>query len=102
VRLAREDLEDGVEGLLARRFVDVDEDERPEVVSDDERVAVELDDQLGLVGAGLGRLRARDAASDVLEVEARRVGVSVDRDDAGGQNIALKMGTSTSVPCVTP
>jgi hypothetical protein len=93
MRLSREELEDGVEDLLARRLVDVDEDERPEVVSDDERVVVEIDDELGLVAPCLGRgvaarrrtarwLRAGDAASDVLEDEARRVRVGVDPDDA--------------------
>jgi hypothetical protein len=112
MRLAREDLEDGVEDLFAGCGGDVDEDERAEVVSDDERGAVELDDELGLVASRLARsptvrgLRARNAPGDVFEVEARRVRIRVDRCDGGrfrrlGQNIALKTGTWTSVPCAT-
>jgi hypothetical protein len=107
VRLAWEDLEDVVEDLLARRRVDVDEDERSEVVGDDERVAVELDDELGLVVSRLARGLAGDAARDVLENESRRIRVGVDRGDGVsfrglGQNIALKTGIWTSVPCATP
>lgn len=123
VGLARQGLEEGGEDALAGGLGDVDEDERAEIVRVDERVGRKGHDELRLVAAL--RRPLGEEGGDVAQDEARGVRIGVEPGThaappsftmgasapeppeeegttASAQNIALKTGTRTSVPCATP